>query len=357
MIVVVDDDVWFAEEIQDLLHLNGHQLVVVVTHPHDSSLHLLDHASLLILDLSLAATTALHVLEEVRQRGNSPPVVMVSGGGDDMLEAARAIAVARGFPVLGALPKVAVATELLKLLSAQTPAAARMSAAIRLPPRQSAVPDEVGFSRIFASGSLEYVGARMQPGLQRDAAPDLPPHPLRLLADHDLQDPERIIGSALVAQRLLALNGHSGLLVVQLPEAAFLDPETRLRICAGYGYSQAALSHIVFDLGPDVSGQALRHVRAMTDLRLAGYGLLLRCSDDALPPVEELTELPITIFAVDAPLARVGADLRDIMQTLRTRMIGSLCSCLHSNDDLERIRNLGFTLVGVATEPPFIQEH
>ena len=357
MIVVVDDDVWFAEEIQDLLLLNGHQLVVVVTHPHESSLNLLDQASLLILDLSLAATTALHVLEEVRQRGNCPPVVMVSGGGEDMLEAAREIAVARGFPVLGALPKVAVATELLKLLTGRAPATARETAALRDVAGTRAAPEVVGFSRIFASGSLDYVGARMVPALQLEMAPALPPHPLRLLADHSLSDPERIIGGALVAQRLLALGGHSGFLIVQLPAAAFLDPETRLRICAGYGYSQAALSHIVFDLGPDVCDNPIRHARAMTDLRLAGYGVLLRSSDDALPPVEALVELPITILAINEPFSREGDELRDVMQTLRSRTIGSLCTDLQPTDDLERIRDLGFSLVGVAAEPAFTQKH
>lgn len=356
MIVVVDDDVWFAEEIQDLLLLNGYQLVVVVTHPHESSLALLDQASLLILDLSLAATTALHVLEEVRQRGNNPPVVMVSGGGEDMLEAARRTALARGFTVLGAVPKVVAATELIKLLTAGVPPAAATITPSPAPAARPS-PDVVGFSRIFAAASLEYVGARILPTMQLDVAPALPPHPLGMLADHSLHDPERIIGGALVAQRLLALGGSSGFLVVRLPDAAFLDPETRLRICAGYGYSPAALSHIVFDLGPDVCGNPGRHARAMNDLRLAGYGVLLRCCDDVLPRPEALVELPITILAVDQPLAREAGELRNVMQLLRSRTIGSLCPDLQPSDDLEPIRDLGFSLVGIADEPGIAQEH
>ncbi len=117
MIAVVDDDVWFAEEIQDLLMLHGHGLVVVVSHPHASSLALLDQARLLILDLRLATTTALHVLEELRARGNNPAVVIVSGSGRDALELARSVAVDRGFSVLGALPKPVVPTDLLGLLA------------------------------------------------------------------------------------------------------------------------------------------------------------------------------------------------------------------------------------------------
>jgi CheY-like chemotaxis protein len=331
-------------------------LVVVVTHPHESSLTLLDQATLLILDLSLAATTALHVLEELRQRGNSPPVVMVSGGGEDMLEAARETALARGFTVLGALSKVAVATELLKLLTTSAPVTAKPSAICEAPAATS-TRDVVGFSRIFATASLDYVGARLLPTVQLEVAPPLPPHPLRMLADHSLHDPERIIGGALVAQRLLALGGQSGFLVVRLPDAAFLDPETRLRICDGYGYSPAALSHIVFDLGPEIGGNAVHHSRAMTDLRLAGYGVLLRCFDDALPPLDALVELPITILAINEPLSREEGKLRDVVQTLRSRTIGSLCTDLHPTDDLEKIRDLGFSLVGIATEPSFAQEH
>ncbi len=355
MIVVVDDDVWFAEEIQDLLVLHGHQLVVVVTHPHDSSLTLLDQASLLILDLSLAATTALHVLEEVRRRGHNPPVVMVSGGGEDMLEAARATALARGFTVLGALPKVVAATELLKLLTAGVPPAAAI--APNLPPASQTSPDGLGFSRILAAASLDYVGARVLPTVQYDVASALPPHPLQMLADHSLHDPERIVGSALLAQRLLALGGSPGFLVVRLPDAAFLDPETRLRICAGYGYSQAALSHIVFDLGPNVCANPQRHAHAMTDLRLAGYGVLLRYGDDELLPPDLLADLPITILAVDHPFAREQAELRGVMQALRSRMIGSLCSDLQPSDDLKPILDLGFSLVGVASEPGLAREY
>jgi CheY-like chemotaxis protein len=355
VIVVVDDDVWFAEEIQELLILNGHQLVVVVTHPHESSLTLLDQASLLILDLSLAATTALNVLEEVRQRGYSPPVIIVSGGGEDMLEAARETALARGFPVLGALSKVTVTTELPQLLTVFASVPAVVAAPIPAPISRPA-PDVVGFSRIFAATSLAYVGARLVPAVQPAPASALPPHPLRMLADHSLHDPERIVGGALVAQRLLALSGDSGFLVVRLPDEAFLDPETRLRICAGYGYSPAALSHIVFDLGPTVCDDPARHMRAMTDLRLAGYGLLLRWGSEGLLPTNALEQLPITICAINDPLQRAERDVRDLVQTLRGRTIGSLCTNLQPTDDLERIRELGFSLVGITTDPSFAQQ-
>src|SRR5690606_9723087 len=141
-------------------------------------------------------------------------------------------------PVLGALSKVTVSTELLRLLTVH-PVPATVAASTVAHVTQAA-PDVVGFSRIFSTSSLDYVGARLVPAVQPEPANALPPHPLRMLADHSLHDPERIVGGALVAQRLLALSGDSGFLVVRLPDEAFLDPETRLRICAGYGYSQSA---------------------------------------------------------------------------------------------------------------------
>jgi hypothetical protein len=248
------------------------------------------------------------------------------------------------------------ATELIKLLTDGVPAAAPAVAPCQSSARGLS-PDVVGFSRILSAASLDYVGARILPTIQREVSLALPPHPLQMLADHSLHDPERIIGSALLAQRLLALGGSSGFLVVRLPDAAFLDPETRLRICAGYGYSPAALSHVVFDLGPDVCEYPLRHAHAMTDLRLAGYGVLVRSSEDALPPLKELVELPITILAVDHPLSREEAELRGVLQTLRSRAIGSLCTDLQPSDDLAPILDLGFSLVGVASEPRLTQEH
>lgn len=271
-----------------------------------------------------------------------------------MLEAARETALARGFPVLGALSKVTLSTELLQLLTLHTVPAKVVSPVVEH--ARQAAPDVVGFSRIFAASSLDYVGARLVPAVQPEPANALPPHPLRMLADHSLHDPERIVGGALVAQRLLALSGDSGFLVVRLPDAAFLDPETRLRLCAGYGYSQSALSHIVFDLGPTVCDNPARHARAMTDLRLAGYGLLLRCGGSELPLVDDLEDLPITICAISDPLQRGEREMRDLVQTLRSRTIGSLCTDLQPTDDLERIRDLGFSLVGIATEPSFVQE-
>ncbi|MDR3471688.1 MAG: hypothetical protein P4M09_08375 [Devosia sp.] len=358
MIAVVDDDVSFAEEIQDLLTMHGHRLVVVITHPHASSLDLLDEATLIILDLSLTHTTALNVLEEVRRRGNNPAVVMVSGSGTEALEVARAVAVNRGFPVLGALPKPVVATDLLGLLT--PPGLPSGSGRSRHPETGTAMSAAAapGCSPIFDARTLDYAGSHVRAnGASLQPAPQLPPNPLSFLIDGYLDDPHRLVQTAVTAQRLLSLSGRHGLLVVQLPDAALLDPGIRADICSGAGYPPLARQRIVFELGSEASTVPLPHSAAMVELRLAGYGLLLRAVGNELPSPAALIELPITLFAIDAgalwpPRNFAGASdaLRPTVELLRRRSVNSLCTDLRSASDLLRVRDLGIGLVSMSSE-------
>lgn len=114
MIAVVDDDVCFAEETQELLCESGFQSVVVVTHPHESSLALLEQVQLLVLDLDIGGTSGLSVLQTLARRGHHPAVLMVSGSGRAALDSARTAACNGGFHVLGALQKPVSPTEFVE---------------------------------------------------------------------------------------------------------------------------------------------------------------------------------------------------------------------------------------------------
>lgn len=116
MIAVVDDDVCFAEETQELLYESGFQSVIVVTHPHESSLELLQHMQLLVLDLDVGGTSGLSVLQALDRRGHRPAVLMVSGSGRAALDRARLAAGDGGFRVLGALQKPVSPTEFLEVV-------------------------------------------------------------------------------------------------------------------------------------------------------------------------------------------------------------------------------------------------
>lgn len=332
MIAVVDDDVCFAEEVQDLLAANGHRSVVVVSHPHESSLQLLESAHLLILDLSLAATTALDVLEEMRSRGSNPSVVMVSGSGADVLETARASAIDRGFCVLAALPKPLSAPVLLGLLAGRS--------GLADPPidRRSAGPG----TPILLCSSLDYAGSYLAA-----AGPD--------------ESPAAALMAALAAQRDLAMRGQRGFVALRLADAALVDPAICTQLCSGPGHSYASRSQIVLELGPEVQDDPWPRAASMAELRLAGYGLMIHARPDQLPTLAALRELPITMLGIDARLTRLSPrlprlaeSLRRTMEHLRRRTIVSLCAGLQSAGDLRRVRDIGFDMVSrSACRPAF----
>jgi CheY-like chemotaxis protein len=362
MIVIVDDDVNFAEEIQDVLTLHGHSMVAVVTHPHASSLDLLERATLLILDLSFAATTALAVLDEVRGRGGNPPVVMVSGSGADVLEIARTVAVNRGFSILGALTKPFGADELLDLL-------ARAGIACLNPTRPQPNADNgppllraAGHSSIFSCAApLDYAGARIRSSAS-PAPSALPLDPLSFLSCTPSPDAIITLRAAASTLHLLDLDGRDGFVVAQLPDAALLDASLRSELCLGSGYAATLRSRIVFELGPEITASPLPHTAAMVDLRLAGYGLLLPASYGAIPPAATIVELPITIFAVDGVMPRTSqgtsfiaeSNLHAAIDLLRRRAVASLCADLSSLDEFALAYDLGFNLA--ATSPAGIVE-
>lgn len=116
MIAVVDDDVCFAEETQELLYASGFQAVIVITHPHESSMALLEHMRLLVLDLDLNGTSGLSILQTLEHRGCRPAVLMVSGSGRIALDRAQEAAANSGFRVLGALQKPVSPTEFIEVV-------------------------------------------------------------------------------------------------------------------------------------------------------------------------------------------------------------------------------------------------
>lgn len=328
MIAVVDDDVSFAEEIQELLATSGHRSVVVVTHPQSSSLSLLRDAQLLILDLTLATTNALDVLEELRSRGSNPPVVMVSGSGVESLEAARSHAVDRGFSIVGALSKPVAAAELLGLLSGKT----RPQSPPEVRPGGAPVPP---CGHILVSSSLDYAGSH----LGQCSLPD------------PGTDAERWLGRLAGTQRALAERGHEGFVIAPLPTEALADQDTLVSL--GRSLAQAARSRIVFELGSAACVDPWAHADTLAALRIAGYGILLRFGD--VDPPAALASLPVTMAAVDAGvprdalgMPRLAEPLRRTIDYLRGRSIASLCIGIRTPTDLRHARAFGFNLVSAA---------
>jgi len=325
MIVVVDDDIGFAEELQDLLMLHGFLAVVVVTHPHASSLLLLGSAQLLILDLSLALTTALGVLKELGTRGKSPDVVLVSGSGAEELEQARRLAVERGFNILGALPKPVVPDQLLQLIATHRPSSPRSltgGEAMRWEGEAEAIRP----LQIVGANSLEHKGMFL--------SLDMP------------IDPGTIVPQAVGAQRSLSMHGLEGFVVVTRLDELALGPNGLAAICSSAEYVRQLHSKIVFDLGA-FNAVPLHWAE---DLGAAGFGVLVRV--DTTGQFVEASESPaISTIAVPADhlgsLGETGAGLAasKAARSAGLRPITTLCTDIRTLLDLRMARSFGFDMV------------
>lgn len=84
-ILVVDDDIEFCKTLKDILTLRGFQ-VETETEPHRVLGHLDNNYKLAIvlLDLKLGAVNGLEVLQEVRAKYPTKPVVLVTGYREEM---------------------------------------------------------------------------------------------------------------------------------------------------------------------------------------------------------------------------------------------------------------------------------
>lgn len=326
MIVVVDDDVGFAEELQDLLMLHGHRAVVVVTHPQASSLILLSSARLLILDLSLDGTTALGVLEDLHARGGSPAVVIVSGSGAETLERARLTAIERGFHILGALPKPVAPEMLLRLIALYDSSLPLKRDLEGLEPQTE--PRAVSHLQIVRAGSLEHRG-------------------LFLTLGNDT-DPDGIVPRAMGMQRSLGIHGREGFVVVCLLEQVLANPAAIKSICASAEHTHHLRDKIVFDLGL----RGADYHDSASQLRAAGFGQMVEV-DDAGGLEKAAHGLPVTMVAIAAD--RVAAAQQDGMEealqqallVLRSRSILTLCTEVRSLSDLGLARAFGFDLVAI----------
>jgi ActR/RegA family two-component response regulator len=325
MIIVVDDDVGFAEELQDLLFLHGFLAVVVVTHPHASNLVLLRSARLLILDLSLALTTALGVLNDLGEPGKAPAVVLVSGSGAEALEKTRLAAIARGFRVLGALPKPVAPEVLLGLIATfKHPLAPGTEEATSA--WNDSEPVVIHPMQVVATGSLTYQGKF-----------------LRL--DNSLA-PGTIAPQAVAAQRSLSLRGLDGFVVVTPLHYSMRSPEALERICASADHIRQMSGKIVFDLGPSADERKWW----AEALNTAGFGVMVRIS--TVREMEEVgTQLPVKIIAVRADLAEQMIQSDDssaaieMIARLAARSIRSLTTDVRSMSDLRVAVSLGIGML------------
>lgn len=354
MIAIVDDDVWFAEELQDFLILQGYGSVVVVPQPVGSSLTLLRAAQVLIIDVILGATTAVAVLEHLRENGGDPKVIIISGGGSEVVEGAVREASSRGFLVVGGMEKSVLATRLCHFVSQIYTPATTVRPTHRKLQEASAATGSVVLTSVVASSSLQHVGTRVRRGrMATTSATELTE--FSGTSYTEAHSPETFVESSLLLQHKLELSGQAGLLFTPVPEDVVQDASYCRTISSCHGRKPASMSRIVLELDLSSGVDYRRLFGCVSELRLAGFGVLLRCSADELPPTAALAMIPMTALEILEPGKRDRRALSETMRMLRKQAIGSMCKVGRSLADLDQLRGLGFSLLDTGVEIHLLQ--
>ena len=137
-ILVVEDTLDIAEGLQRSLEYDGYQVSLATKAAHALAVATSDRPELIVLDLGLPDRDGYHVLQQLRERGNQTPVLILSARRDeaDKLQGFRLGAddyVTKPFSILELMARISA------LLRRATPAA---PAAAAEPPRPAALSDE-----------------------------------------------------------------------------------------------------------------------------------------------------------------------------------------------------------------------
>src|SRR5688572_16957655 len=78
-ILIAEDDLRIATSIQEVLQANGHSAMVAEDGEKAQSLSLTESFDLMILDMGLPRREGFHVLQELRSRGSTLPILVLTG--------------------------------------------------------------------------------------------------------------------------------------------------------------------------------------------------------------------------------------------------------------------------------------
>lgn len=292
---------------------------------------------LVVLDLELGRETGVDVIQWLAEQTIRPPLVLLSGHGDELLDTARRIAGASGLEVRGAVNKVAMVRDLPPLLGAPvhpaTPAPSR-AAATRLPL------DGAHLSRLIRDGRLEPF---FQPII---AAADGALRGVEALARLRLAD-----GSLIGAGEIIPVAEQTGL-ILPLTEAMFARLLASRETLSGLGLAHLAVNLSVAQLDVARStdlvrrlvdgfagccrvrveltesagladSQAVRELGAQ--LRLLGASLAMDDFGTGYSSIRALAELPYDTLKIDLSFV---AELFDSHKA--ERLLGAILAMCHS---------------------------
>lgn len=317
-IFILDDDKAFAEDLAEALAFAGY----AATWRDDPRLVCdteLAGANILLLDLALPTVDGIAMLTRLRHLPRAPRIIFISGSGEELLRAAGVIARSHGLQVLGALSKPFAPEDVLALMErpvvpASNPAARceQISAERMLPALKEAIRTRtlpILYQPLVTANRLMFVGAEALLGTDLPGYGPASPQQMIAAATTDtavLADLTfLVLAEAADACLRWSANGPTTQVSINLPLEVLQNAgavETISRIARQTGLEPRQM---IFELTEDAiyytSPDALS---AITQLRLAGYGIALDDVAQRQNGLLQLSSLPVTEIKIDLELLR-----------------------------------------------------
>ena len=312
MFLVLDDDASVARTLAFVAEAQG-----FIVQCHDEPQAFLDaverhRPAVVALDLVMPHMDGIEVLRQLASRGCEAGVILTSGMGQKVLEAARATAIERGLDILGVLPKPFRPVQLRELL-ARRPTRARAPRAVRdaaLPPPSVADLREAiagGAIHVVAQPKLEIATGRIlgAEALARWSDPrfgHVPPDVFVPLAEqHGLLGPltEAVLDRALGWFRASPLSAR-GSLAVNLSTRSLVDVDLADRVLRSCERHAVSPSRLVLEI---TETSAMEHTAdsfdTLTRLRLKGFRLSIDDFGTGYSSLAQLARLPLSEIKID----------------------------------------------------------
>lgn len=331
-VFVLDDDDDFRTDLCEFIAMAGHE---VGSAGDARGLNEADlrRSDVLLLDLSLPGIDGAEFLRHLASQPDMPDVILMSGSGEDVLQAVADAARLRHARVLGSLKKPFDPDALLQLLEVVQSKTARRDA-IGHTPIEQVLPVlavaitthrlAVGFQPKAYSDTLSFAGAEV---LLADSLPEL-----GRVSPQDIVAASRLQPGLLEAltQEVLRLGvegcrtwrdaGWAGRVSVNLPLQALLAPSAVAALAAVTREGGLEPADVIFELAEDdlyiSSSDALL---ALAQIRMAGFGLALDDVGQRNSGLVQLAKLPVTVIKIDMELLRQARTLpkaRDIFASI-----------------------------------------
>ncbi len=263
------------------------------------------------LDLVMPHMDGVEVLRQLASRGCQAGLILTSGMGQKVLEAAQATALERGLHILGVLPKPFRPMQLRELLSRQ-PTCTR-AAAIADAPRPA--PTVADLRQAIADGAIQVVAQpkmEMATGrilgaeaLARWSDPrfgHVPPDVFVPLAEqHGLLGPltEAVLDRALAWFRTSPLSAR-GSLAVNLSTRSLVDVDLADRVLRSCERHSVSPSRVILEI---TETSAMEHnadsFDTLTRLRLKGFRLSIDDFGTGYSSLSQLARLPLSEIKID----------------------------------------------------------